>query len=81
MSALEDDIDIHFLFTDIDMPGDIDGLMLSARAREGWPLIGIVVTSGMKKLADDEVPSGAIFLSKPYLSEAVVEAFEVLIAA
>ena len=40
--------DIMALFTDIDMPGSMDGLQLSRMARKGCATIKIVVTSGMQ---------------------------------
>ena len=53
------------LFTDIHMPGPMDGLDLAHKVRERWPNIRLMVTSGG---ASDprEMPDGAIFLNKPY---------------
>lgn len=56
--------DIHLLFTDIDMPGSMDGLKLAAFVRDRWPPVKIIVTSG--KHQRPEVPSDVLFVPKPY---------------
>lgn len=58
--------DIRVLFTDIDMPGSMNGFVLAERVADAWPHIGLVVTSGGRKLADREVPDHGHFLGKPY---------------
>jgi CheY-like chemotaxis protein len=57
---------IRILFTDIDMPGDMDGLVLAATVRDRWPPIQIVVVSGMKRPSANDLPAGSVFFSKPY---------------
>jgi hypothetical protein len=37
---------IHVLFTDIQMPGAMDGLALAHHTSKHWPWIGLLVTSG-----------------------------------
>ncbi|MHC2002998.1 response regulator [Methylobacterium sp. CM6241] len=58
--------DIRVLFTDIDMPGSMDGFVLAERVADAWPHIRLVVTSGGRRLADREVPDSGHFLGKPY---------------
>lgn len=53
------------LFTDIDMPGSMDGLTLAARVRARWPHIRLVVTSGRVRPRADDLPDAG-FLPKPY---------------
>ncbi|GJE72711.1 response regulator [Methylorubrum podarium] len=53
------------LFTDIDMPGSMDGLTLAARVRARWPHIRLVVTSGRLRPNPDALPDAG-FLPKPY---------------
>ena len=60
--------DIRVLFTDIDMPGSMDGFVLAERVADAWPHIGLVVTSGRRSMPDSEVPDSGHFLSKPYRS-------------
>ena len=57
---------IRILFTDIDMPGSMDGLKLSAAVRDRWPPIKIVVTSGHRMVEITDLPDGSVFFSKPY---------------
>ena len=54
------------LFTDIQMPGSMDGLKLAAAVRDRWPPILIVATSGQVKLHPGDLPKGGRFLPKPY---------------
>ncbi|WP_027054714.1 response regulator [Mesorhizobium erdmanii] len=68
---LENRPDITILFTDIDMPGSMDGLRLSAAVRDRWPPVKIIITSGKRQPAADAMPSGGVFLSKPYAPAAV----------
>ncbi|MCP1549943.1 MULTISPECIES: response regulator [Methylorubrum] len=53
------------LFTDIDMPGSMDGLTLAARVRARWPHIRLIVTSGRVRPHADDLPDAG-FLPKPY---------------
>ena len=69
---LEDRFDITVVFTDVHMPGSIDGLKLAAAIRGRWPPIRIVVTSGRAKINDDDLPSGSRFLPKPYSAREIV---------
>ncbi len=48
---LEQNQDIQILFTDIDMPGSMDGLRLSAAVRDRWPPVKIIITSGKQRPA------------------------------
>ncbi|MEN3792453.1 response regulator [Fulvimarina sp. MAC3] len=66
--------DIGILFTDIDMPGELDGLDLARIVRNRWPHIAIIIVSGHSSLADDEVPNGGVFFSKPYLRATILNA-------
>lgn len=66
LQELENDASIRIIFTDVDMPGSIDGLKLAAAVRDRWPPIQIIVTSGHRKVSGDELPKGSPFFSKPY---------------
>ncbi|MEO8757890.1 MAG: response regulator [Devosia sp.] len=57
---------IRLLFTDIDMPGSMDGLKLAAAVRKRWPPVKIVVTSGHWRNAPGSLPEGSVFFAKPY---------------
>ena len=66
--------DITIVFTDIDMPGAMDGLQLAACIRDRWPPIKIIVVSGFKTPDISEVPAEAVFFSKPYSDRAIADA-------
>jgi CheY-like chemotaxis protein len=57
---------IDVLFTDIRMPGPMDGLELAHRVRERWPWVAILIASGNIFVGRDQLPEGARFLPKPY---------------
>ena len=69
---LEQHPEIAILFTDIDMPGSMDGLKLSAAVRDRWPPVKIIVTSGKRRPLDEMMPQGGVFLPKPYAPTEVV---------
>jgi CheY-like chemotaxis protein len=65
--------DIRVVFTDVDMPGSMDGLKLAAAVRKRWPPIRIIVTSGRRKVLLEDIPADSLFFPKPY-SIAVIAA-------
>jgi CheY-like chemotaxis protein len=58
--------DIRVLFTDVDMPGSMNGLRLAHAVRDGWPPVAIIVASGHVKITVDQLPTGGMFFPKPY---------------
>ncbi len=66
IKILEANTAIRVLFTDVDMPGSMDGLKLAAAVRNRWPPIRIVVASGLRKVNLDALPHDSRFFSKPY---------------
>jgi CheY-like chemotaxis protein len=64
---------IDVLFTDIRMPGSMDGLDLAHRVRERWPWIAIIIASGNIFLSRDQLPDGARFQPKPYDMRRIVD--------
>jgi two-component system, response regulator PdtaR len=72
IAILEARQDIHLVFTDINMPGSMDGLKLAAVVRDRWPPVHIIITSG--KIRPLEIPANALFIPKPYVGENVVAA-------
>jgi CheY-like chemotaxis protein len=65
IAILEARPDIRVVFTDIQMPGSMDGLKLAQFVRGRWPPIKIVATSGFVNVANDALPEGSRFLPKP----------------
>lgn len=72
IALLEKHVDIRILFTDIDMPGSMNGLKLAAAVRNRWPPVEIIVTSGAVKVSADQIPERGVFLPKPYALDDVV---------
>ena len=66
IAILEARNDIRIIFTDIQMPGSIDGLRLAHLVKNRWPPIKIIATSGHHSVRDGELPEGGRFLPKPY---------------
>jgi CheY-like chemotaxis protein len=72
IGVLEARQDIHLVFTDINMPGSMDGLKLAAFVNDRWPPVHIIVTTGRAKPLT--LPPNALFIPKPYLGSNVVAA-------
>lgn len=63
---LESRDDIDLVFTDVQMPGTMDGVKLSHYIRDRWPPVKLIVASGATVLAESSLPGGSRFFSKPY---------------
>ncbi len=62
--------EIDLLFTDVVMPGAIDGAKLARTAMERWPQLKVLLTSGFSEAKlDDPAFQGFRLLSKPYRKE------------
>lgn len=57
---------VGLLFTDVNMPGDLDGLQLAEKATEIRPGLELIVTSGARRILDGDLPDHGTFLPKPY---------------
>ena len=66
MRVLETRSDIRLVFTDVHMPGSMDGLKLAHAVRNRWPPIKIIVTSGRGQVSEQDLPEGGRFIAKPY---------------
>jgi two-component system, response regulator PdtaR len=66
IGVLERRRDIGAVFTDVNMPGTMDGLELAQCVRRRWPSIGLIVASGRPQSQARAIPPGSVFLSKPY---------------
>jgi CheY-like chemotaxis protein len=75
IQILESRNDINTVFTDIEMPGSMDGLRLAAAVRDRWPPINIVVTSGRFRPGNAQMPTNTQFVDKPYQTADVLTAF------
>lgn len=80
ISVLETADHVELVFTDIRMPGRMDGLELAAFVHAHWPDVRLLVTSGHTVLDDDDIPDGGRFLSKPYQLSRIVSEIRSIIA-
>jgi two-component system, response regulator PdtaR len=78
IAILEQNCDIRVVFTDINMPGSMDGIRLAHCVRDRWPPVQFIVTSALLKFREAELPDGSLFLSKPYSFEQIVHNIEKL---
>ena len=74
LTVLEATEDVRALVTDVEMPGSLDGFTLARVVKQAWPQIGIVVTSGRMAPGPKDLPSGALFIPKPYRPADLVSA-------
>lgn len=72
--------DIRIVFTDIDMPGSMNGLKLAAAVRHRWPPIDIIITSGYATLKPTDIPDRGFFFTKPYNDNDLLAALRSLVA-
>lgn len=69
---LESRLDIRIVFTDIDMPRGMDGMMLAACIRDRWPPIEIILTSGKLRPPIEDLPVRSVFFAKPFEEAMIV---------
>ena len=72
---LESRTDITVIFTDIEMPGSMDGLKLAFAVRDRWPPVTIIIASGHVRPRTDQMPPDVKFLRKPYSEAEVLASF------
>lgn len=77
IALLEARPDISIVFTDIEMPGTMDGLKLAHAVRQRWPPVILIVASGRVCPLVHEMPSDTVFLRKPYSAAMVVKALRI----
>lgn len=68
--------DFDILVTDVHMPGSMDGLALAAEVDRRWPRIVLVVTSGLARYSDRDIPDHGRFVPKPWTIASMVGAIE-----
>ena len=76
---LEARADIRIVFTDIDMPGSMDGIKLAQAVRGRWPPIEFILTSG-KNIRAEDIPARGRFFAKPYRPAEIIEAMQQMAA-
>lgn len=69
--VLESRPDIRVVFTDIDMPGGLNGMQFAATIRDRWPPIELIIVSGKRTPGAEELPARGVFFAKPYKKEEI----------
>lgn len=64
---------IRAVFSDIDMPGSMDGVGLCALVRQRWPAVHFILTSGKRRPGAPDM-ADVPFIPKPYAPSAVAAA-------
>jgi CheY-like chemotaxis protein len=77
---LESRADIDLVFTDVQMPGTMDGIKLSHYIRDRWPPVRLMVASGKAILEESMLPQGSRFFAKPYCDHAIADAMALMLA-
>ena len=78
--VLESRDDVRAVFTDVHMPGSMDGLGLAQVVRDRWPAMALLVVSGKIEIAPSDLPAGGRFLRKPYVPSQIEAALRQLLS-
>ena len=81
LSILELRSDISLLFTDIQMPGSMDGLKLAHAVHDRWPAIKIILVSGQVNPSDAEKPADSRFFGKPLSDDQMIAELQAMVGA
>jgi CheY-like chemotaxis protein len=81
LSILEARPDVRLVFTDIQMPGSMDGLRLAHAVRKRWLPIELIVTSARGHIGADDLPERGRYFAKPYDVQALSQVFQEMAGA
>jgi two-component sensor histidine kinase/ActR/RegA family two-component response regulator len=81
LAILESRSDISLLFSDVQMPGSMDGLKLAYAVHERWPSIKIILVSGKIDLADADKPAHSRFFCKPLEEKQMIAELQEMVGA
>jgi two-component system, response regulator PdtaR len=76
LAILEEHDEVDVLFTDVNMPGPMDGLALAGLMHDRRPELGLVITSGRGTPDPERLPMSSLYLAKPYLPRQLTAAVE-----
>ena len=80
LAILEARQDVRLVFTDIQLPGSMDGLKLAHAVRDRWPPVELILTSGRRRIGPDDLPERGRFFPKPYDFNALLQVFQEMAA-
>ena len=72
LAVLRQGTGVDVLFTDVEMPGSLDGYGLARLAHERWPQVKVLIVSGRRHPGPGDLPPGGAFIGKPYSPGEVV---------
>jgi CheY-like chemotaxis protein len=78
IAILESRSDVQVVFTDIHMPGSMDGAKLARAIKYRWPPVRLIATSGRVALGDLDLPTGTLVFPKPYVPAQVARTLRAL---
>ena len=64
--------EVQVLFTDVHMPGSMDGMALAEQVSQRWPHVLLLISSGYARPHSDEIPDHGHFVPKPYIGATLV---------
>ncbi|WP_459666712.1 response regulator [Novosphingobium sp. 11B] len=73
--------DVHLLFSDIDMPGSMNGLELAQLVRDRWPRVRLLLTSGHHHIEGNALPEHGRFVRKPWTRERLIATIQATLDA
>ena len=81
LALLAEHDDVHLLFSDIDMPGSMNGVELARLVHARWPLIGLLLTSGHHNIDEKSLPDHGRFVRKPWTQERLLTTIQATLEA
>jgi CheY-like chemotaxis protein len=81
VTLMEQHREVHLLFSDIDMPGSMDGLELAALVHRRWPQVGLLITSGHRRPAGESLPDNGRFIPKPWNENLVLSEVQAILGS
>lgn len=81
VAILSEHDNVQLLFSDIDMPGSMDGVDLAQLVHDRWPTIRLLLTSGHHRLQDSAVLDDGKFVRKPWTQEMLIRKIREMLAA
>jgi CheY-like chemotaxis protein len=73
--------EVQVLFTDVDMPGSMNGMALAEQVFARWPHIRLLISSGYACPDPDDIPDHGRFIPKPYHPATLVRQIHDMIRA
>lgn len=81
ITLLQGQDDVHLLFSDIDMPGSMNGLELAQLVRDRWPKVRLLLTSGHHDIQEMALPEHGRFVRKPWTRERLIATIQATLEA